>query len=434
MSMKLRDSKWDKNNVINNMLKDIEIPKMAKILQKFEDNSIIDIPKVIKQELSKEYIVKTIVPGQTVAITVGSRGVANIALITKEVVAIVKALGAYPFIVPAMGSHGGATAEGQRLTLEGMGVTEEYIGAPIKSSMEVKQIGANEDGKPVFIDKNAAEADGIIVMGRIKPHTAFRGEYESGLFKMMTIGLGKHKGAATCHAEGFKNMAHNVPAFARTIIRNSNILFGIALVENAFDKTCKIVALTREEIPIEEPKLLREAKALMPNIMFESFDIMIIDKIGKNFSGDGMDPNITATYCTPYASGGPKVERYIVLDMSEETHGNGIGAGMAHFGTKRLFDKMDFDEIYPNSLTSRVPETAKVPIILKNDKLAIAAAIYTCSEMSGEIPKIVRIQNTSHISEIYISESMVDEAKLNSNIEILEEPKVMNFNSEGNLF
>lgn len=433
MSEKFRDSQWDRHGVIGNMLKDVKLPKMVKVHQKFEDNGIKDIPAVIKSEMSKPQISKEVKPGQSIAITVGSRGIANIALITKEVIKAVKELGGNPFIVPAMGSHGGATAEGQKEMLAGYGVTEELMGAPIKSSMEVKMIGYNEDGKPTYIDKYAAEADGIIVVGRIKPHTAFRGEYESGLFKMLTIGLGKHKGAETCHAEGFKNMGHNVPAFARAIMENSNILFGIGIIENAFDETCKIVALTKEEIPVEEPKLLLEAKSLMPRIMFDKFDILIVDQIGKNFSGDGADPNITATYCTPYASGGPEFTRYIVLDLSDETHGNAIGAGMAHFTTKRLFDKADFDATYPNSLTSRVPDGGAMPMVLKSDKLAVQAAIYTCSEMIGEEPRIVRIPNTSHISYIYISEALIEEAKTNPNIEILEEPKEFDFDGEGNL-
>lgn len=434
MTEKLRDSQWDRHGIINNMLKDVKIPKMAKILQKFDENSIKDIPAVIKRELNKPEIAGTIKAGQSIAITVGSRGIANIALITREVVKTVKELGGKPFIVPAMGSHGGATAEGQRQVIESYGVTEEYVGAPIKSSMEVKMIGYNEDGKPTYIDKYAAEADGIIVMGRVKPHTAFRGEYESGLMKMVTIGLGKHKGAETCHAEGFKNMARNVPAFAKAILKNANILFGIAIVENGFDETYRIAALTKEEIPVEEPRLLIEAKNLMPKIMFDSFDILIIDQIGKNISGDGMDPNITATYCTPYASGGPEVQRYVVLDLTDETHGNALGVGMAHFTTKRLFDKTDFDATYPNSLTARVADTVKMPMVLKNDRLAIAAAIYTCSEMSGDEPRIVRIPNTAHISEIYISEALIEEAKTNPDIEILEMPKEVEFDSEGNLF
>jgi len=434
MSKKLRDSQWDRYGVIENMLRNVKIPRMAKIAQKFDNKRIEDIPAAIRRELGRPEIAERIKPGSSIAITVGSRGITNIALITREVVRMVKELGGKPFIIPAMGSHGGGTAEGQRQMIEGYGVTEEYIGAPIKSSMEVKLIGQTEDGKPTYIDKHAAEADGIIVMGRVKPHTAFRGEYESGLMKMMAIGLGKHKGAEVCHAQGFKKMAHNVTSFAKTILKNANILFGIAIIENAYDETYKISALTKEEIPEKEPKLLIEAKSLMPEIKFDSFDILIVDRIGKNISGDGMDPNITGIYASPYASGGPNVKSCVVLDLTDESHGNALGIGLANFTTKRLFDKIDFDVTYPNSLTSRLSNTSRIPMVLKNDRMAIAAAIYTCSEMSGDVPRIVRIPDTAHIGEIYISESMLEEARNKPGIEILEEPKEMEFDENGNLF
>lgn len=307
MSEKFRDSQWDRHGVIDSMLMDVKFQKVAKVLQKFDDNHIHDIPSAIENELLKPEIAGAIKRGQNIAITVGSRGISNIASITREVVKIVKGLGANPFIVPAMGSHGGGTQEGQKQIVESYGVTEEYTGAPIMSSMEVKMIGYNEDGKPTYIDKYAAEADGIIVMGRIKPHTSFRGDYESGLMKMMTIGLGKHRGAVTCHAEGYKYMAHNVAAYGRAILKYANVLFGIAIVENGHDETYKIAALTKEQIPIEEPKLLIEAKNLMPRIMFDQLDILIVDQVGKNISGLGMDPNITGTFSSPYATGGLKV-------------------------------------------------------------------------------------------------------------------------------
>ena len=266
-----------------------------------------------------------------------------------------------------MGSHGGATAKGQKEMLEGLGVTEEYVGAPIYSSMEVVHVGDTVDGKKVFIDKYAAESDGIIVAGRVKPHTAFRGEYESGIYKMMAIGLGKQKGAEETHEEGFGRMAYNVVTYGDTILKNAPILFGLAFIENAFDDTAIIEAVEKDKIAQREPELLEIAKSLMPAIEIKDFDVLIVDQIGKNFSGDGMDPNITATYCTPYASGGPVVQRYVVLDLSEETHGNALGAGMADLGTKRLFDKIDFDAAYPNALTCTVLMGAKVPVIMKND-------------------------------------------------------------------
>jgi hypothetical protein len=422
------------SEVISNLLSDIKLPKMVKIRQNFPRPKIDDIPLAVYNEISKPEIAKTIKSGQSIAITVGSRGVANVALITKEVVKVVKSLGGNPFIVPAMGSHGGATAEGQREVLESFGVTEEYIDAPIKSSMEVKEIGRTEDDRPVLIDKHAAEADGIIVVGRIKPHTAFRGKYESGLMKMMTIGLGKQKGADTCHEAGFKHMAYNVPLFANAILKHANVLFGLGLIENPYDETCKIIALEKDEIPEKEPDLLIEAKNLMPKIMFDKFDVLVVDEIGKNISGDGMDPNITATYCTPYASGGPEIQRVVVLDLTEETHGNCLGMGMADFITKRLFDKADLEKSYPNALTATVSSTVKVPMIMRSDSLAIAAAIKICNEIDKNNARIVRIKNSLHVGEIYISEALLEEAKRNPDIEILGEPEYFAFDDQGNLF
>ncbi|MDF2524905.1 MAG: hypothetical protein K0R31_2546, partial [Clostridiales bacterium] len=265
-------------------------------------------------------------------------------------------------------------------------------------------------------------------------HTSFRGKYESGLMKMMTIGLGKQKGADTCHSEGFKNMAYNVPLYANVILEKANILFGIAIVENPFDETSKIVALTKKDIPEREPELLSEAKGLMPRIMFDSFDVLVVDEIGKNISGDGMDPNITATYSSPYASGGPNIQRVVILDLTEESHGNANGMGTADFTTKRFFDKTNLTITYPNAITSRIIETAKVPVILKNDYEAIAAGIKTCIETDYDNAKVVRIKNTLHLEEIYISEALLNEAVNNPAIEILEEPKYLEFDEEGYLF
>lgn len=433
MSKVLRDSCWDRDGVIAGMLGSIPLPRMAKVKQTFDDNHINDIPQAIRRQFDREEIAEKIISGNSIAITVGSRGVANIAEITKEVVSNVRRLGGLPFIIPAMGSHGGATAKGQREVLEGLGVTEEYIGAPIRATMETTQIATTPDGKPVRIDSYAAAADGIIVVGRVKPHTAFRGEFESGIYKMMTIGMGKQKGAEICHEEGFGNMAKNVKIFGELILNNSPVLFGLAIVENAFDETTVIEALVPEIVPKREPELLIMAKDLMPKILIDKIDILIIDQIGKNFSGDGMDPNITATYITPYASGGPDVQRYIVLDLSEETHGNAMGAGVADFSTKRLFDKIDFDAAYPNALTCTVVTGAKVPVILKNDHTAIQAAIYTCNGIDKRKPRIVRIANTSHIDAIWVSEALKEEVEAHSNMNFITEYAEMSFNDEENL-
>ena len=328
---------------VADMVKETYVPKMFRVKQIFSRPKIEpeEIPEIIRKLLNDEKFASRVKPGMRIAITAGSRGIANVALTTKCIADFVKSRGAYPFVVPAMGSHGGATAEGQKEILAGYGITEDYMECPIISSMEVKKIGVNEEGRDVFIDKNAAEADGIILGCRIKPHTAFRGPYESGMMKMMAIGLGKQYGAEVCHEQGFKNMAKNVPMFGKCIIKNAPILFAVPTIENAFDETCKITAVAAEEIEALEPGLLKEAFSYMPKILVDSCDVLVVDQIGKNFSGDGMDPNITGTFCTPYASGGIQSQRVVVLDLSPETHGNGIGLGYSSATTKRVFDQLD---------------------------------------------------------------------------------------------
>jgi len=433
MSEKYRDSQWDRHGVLDEMLKHVKIPKMARAAQEFEDTTIRDIPGAVAKEFDKKEIAQTIKPGMNIAVTAGSRGIANIAVIIKETVEQLKKLGAKPFLFPAMGSHGGATAEGQLVILKSFGITEETMGCPIKSSMETVVIGESPEGKPISVDKHAHQADGIVVVARIKPHTAFRGKYESGLLKMLAIGMGKQKGAEGCHDEGFGRMAYNVEAYADVIMAKTKVLFGLAIVENAFDNTCHVESILASNFKEREIYLLQKAKDWMPRIYIPKFDILIVDQIGKNFSGDGADPNITASYCTPYASGGPEWQRYVILDLSDETHGNAIGIGMADFSTKRAFDKLDFDATYPNGFTSTVVSGVRVPVILKNDETAIKSAIFVCTNIDKTKPKIVRIKNTSHIEEISISEALVEEAKKHPNMKMLEEPGELVFDKDGNL-
>jgi hypothetical protein len=410
------------------------IPRFCKIKQKFEDFKIYDIECEVKKKLQRAGTLDRIMPGQSIAITSGSRGVANIAKITKTIVDEVKRMGGNPFIVPAMGSHGGATSEGQTEVLESYNITEETMGCPIRSSMETAKVGVSEYGKPVRLDKNAVQADGIIIVGRVKPHTAFSGKYESGLLKMITIGLGKQFGAEICHADGFKYMEQNVTSIAREALNKCKILFGVALVENAHDETRRIEAIPAEKFFEEEPALLVEAKINMPRILIDEVDVLIVDEVGKNISGSGMDPNITGTFATPYASGGIKKQRTVVLDLTEETHGNGMGLGMSDFSVQRAFDKMDFEKTYPNALTSTVPAPIKIPMILANDRLAIKAAIQTCNKIDHNNPRIVRIKNSLELQEILISESLLEEARKNQQIEVLEEPCELYFDENGNLF
>lgn len=413
-----------------------KLPRMFQVKQSFMRPRIeaAEIPEKIKELLSEEKFASQVKPGMRIAITAGSRGIANVAVSTKCISDFVKSRGAYPFIIPAMGSHGGATAEGQREILESYGITEEYVGCPILSSMEVKKIGVNEEGMDVFIDKNAAEADGIILGCRIKPHTAFRGPYESGIMKMMAIGLGKQHGAEVCHEAGFKNMAKYVPMFGRAIIKNAPILFALPTIENAYDETCRIVAVNADEIEEMEPGLLREAFDNMPRILVDECDVLVVDQIGKNFSGDGMDPNITGTFCTPYASGGIKSQRVCVLDLSPETHGNGIGLGYASATTKRVFEQLDLASMYPNAITCTVLGGVRIPIIMESDQEAIQVCVRTCNEIDKNNPRIVRIPNSLHIEHIWLSEAYWEEARANPNLTVESELEEFPFDEDGNLW
>ena len=421
---------------VADLVSDQTIPKMFKVKQVFPRPKIEpeEIPGIIESLLSQEKFSSKVKPGMRIAITAGSRGIANVALTTKCIADFVRSRGAHPFIVPAMGSHGGATAEGQRAILEGYGITEDYVGCPIISSMEVKKIGVNEEGMDVFIDKNAAESDGIILGCRIKPHTAFRGPYESGIMKMMAIGLGKQHGAEVCHDAGFKNMAKYVPMFGRAIIKNAPILFAVPTIENAYDETCKIIAVNADEIIEKEPPLLQEAFANMPRILVDSCDVLVVDQIGKNFSGDGMDPNITGTFCTPYATGGIRSQRVCVLDLSPETHGNGIGLGYSSATTKRVFDQLDLSSMYPNAITCTVLGGVRIPIVMESDREAIQVCIRTCNEIDKKNPRVVRIPNSLHIEHIMLSESYYEEAKNNPNLIIESEPEYLPFDEDGNLW
>jgi hypothetical protein len=353
--------------------------------------------------------------------------------LTRTLIEEIKAVGAEPFIVPSMGSHGGATAEGQRDVLRHLGISEETMGAPILSSMEVVEIDRLPNGLPVYVDKYAYEADAIVVINRVKPHTAFRGPIESGIMKMIAIGLGKQKGAEACHQLGFKYMAENVPAMARIMIEKLPIVFGVALVENAYDQTCIVELLPAERIEEREKELLEEAKRRMPRILFDQIDVLVIDYIGKNISGDGMDPNVTGRYPTPYAHGGPDVSKMVVLDLTEETKGNANGVGTADFTTQRLVDKMDREATYANGLTSTVCAPTKIATTLENDLYAIKAAIKTCNILDYTKCRLVRIRDTLHLGEIEISVNMLDEARRHPDIEILSEPYHWQFDDEGNL-
>ena len=429
-------------SVVSQLCAEVSLPRMIKVRQLHDKNKIEerDIPKAIFAELFRPGLENIIKPGMKIAITCGSRGVNNIALITKAIADFVKSRGASPFVVPAMGSHGGASAEGQKALLESYGVTEAYLGCPIVSSMETVEIGQSEKGPGgktygVRIDKNAAGADGIIAAGRVKPHTGFRGSYESGIMKMLAIGLGKREGADICHQNGFAHMAEMVELFGKTIIKYAPLSLGFAILENAYGETCKFSALSPMEIITEEPKLLEEARSHLPLIYFDSADILVVDKIGKDISGDGMDPNITgANPCTPYVSGGLKATRTVVLDLTPNTHGQAMGMGAAHVVTRRFFDKLDLDATYVNAITARSLDYVRIPVVVENDREAVQLALRCCLGHDPEQPRIIRIQDSMHTGTIFISEAMKKEAEASNKLEIISEAEDWPFDNKGNLW
>ncbi len=418
---------------ITHLVDIMQIPRFVRVKQHFPHNELTEqqIKDIIAENFAKPEFKDRIKPGQKICITAGSRGLSNIVLIIREVVDQVKALGVEPFIIPAMGSHGGATAEGQRGILTGYGITEETMGCPIKSSMETVKVGhIDEIDADVRIDKYANEADGVIVLNRIKAHTGFKGKYESGLMKMMTIGIGKQEGAYVAHSAGDDNMPERLFYIGSEIIKKAKVVMGIGLMENAFDKTYKIAFLQPEEIADKEPELLNEAKAAMGKIFLDACDVLILEKIGKNYSGGGMDPNVVGRSRLPI---GIKSERMGIFGLSEESHGNTTGMGRADVGTMKFFKQISFDDTYPNAVTDHDSSVYKIPIIAENEKECIQTSMAICLNMDVNNPRIIILKNSLEIEDMLISEALIDEAKQREELTITSEPFELEFDEEGNM-
>lgn len=422
-------------SIVSGLLEAVPVPRVARVRQRFPDEHIPAdrLPDHILGLLAQKGVAAGIRPGMKIAITAGSRGIRNIPLILGTLVRFVRDCGGEPYLVAAMGSHGGATSRGQREVLAGLGITEETVGCPIRSGMEVVPAGRNAEGAQVYMSRDAAQADGVIVCNRIKPHTCFRGPCESGLMKMMAIGLGKQVGADWCHKEGFQNMAKNVRLFGAAVLEALPVLFGVGILENAYDRTAEVVVLDREEIPEKEPDYLKKAMGLLPRIHVPECEVLVVDTIGKNFSGGGMDANITGTFVTPYASGGLRSQRVAVLDLSPESHHNGTGCGMAHATTRRFFDKMDWEQTYPNVITSTVIENVRIPMVLKNDREAIQVCLRTCTGVGPQGPRLVRIANSMELTRIYLSENYLPQIAGHPYLEQETEVMELPFDQAGNL-
>jgi hypothetical protein len=419
--------------IITELLHDIPLPRMVRVSQKFQARELHDISASLVAELRRPDIANRIKKGLRIAVAVGSRGMSEVSQIVQTVIKEIRRCGADPFIVPAMGSHGGATSEGQKKILASLRITESLMGCPIISSMEVVRLGVIDNGLPVLLDKAASEADGIIVINRIKAHSAFSGPIESGMAKMIAIGLGKQKGADACHALGFQYMAESVIKMAEISLSKAPFLFGIGTIENAYDRVAKIVAVPAEAIIGIEQALLLESKANMPRLLLQPVDVLLVDQLGKEFSGSGMDPHITGRASTIHFKAGPQPNKLVVLDITGHSGGNATGIGMADFTTRRLFSEIDFESTYANVITSTAPQAARIPLIMDSDSLAIQAAVKTCNVLNLNEIRMVRIPNTLNIQEIYISECMLKEAELLPDISIIGEPLDFAFDGKGNL-
>lgn len=383
--------------------------RLVKIRQRFDSSRLDDPRGVLRAQL--RMLDDRVARGARIAIAAGSRGIDNLAIVVREVSDYVKARGAHPFVVPAMGSHGGATADGQAEILRLYGISETSVGAPIKSSMDVVELPRGDLSFRIFMDRNVYESDGVIVINRIKPHTDFHGRYESGLMKMALIGLGKLEGARAIHDFGVYGLRELIAPGAAQVIASGKILAGVGLVENAFHRTQHVEVLVADAIAREEPRLLELARQSMPRLPARDVDVLIVDRMGKDISGVGIDPNITGRIgvAGEHDADAPRIAAMMVCDLTEGTHGNAIGVGLADVITRRLFEKIDYGATYGNVITSSFLERGKVPVVAETDRDAFAIALRSCGYLPDGRARIVRILDTLHLDEIYVSRVILDE-------------------------
>lgn len=415
----------------------MNLTSMIRVRQKLEAPILQDIPQEIALQVNRLRLEKKVKRGQTAAVACGSRGIANYSAIIEATVRSLQGLGLEPFIIPAMGSHGAATAEGQKKVLENSGISEEKMGVPIRSSLETMQIGEIEGHIPVLLDKMASEADYIVLINRIRSHTDFEYEIESGLIKMMTIGLGKQKGAAIYHQAFYKyGYPRIILAAARNILHSGRILFGVATLENGYFQTAKIGVLGPEEFEDREKELLKIAKRLEPRLPFEDVDILIIDEMGKDISGTGIDTKVVGRIYMPLLAKEPetpRIKRIIICDLTESSEGNAIGVGIADFVTERLVEKVNREATYINAITGGDLERVRIPLTLKNVRKAVDVAAESVGLIHPEALRLMRIKNTKHLVEVDISKAYKEELSLRRDLEIIVEEKPLVFDSEGNL-
>ena len=407
--------------------------KMYRVLQAFYKSKLKNIPEIIAQKFQAIRLDQQIKPGMKIGITVGSRGVDNLQLIIKTVIEEVKKRKGSPFILPAMGSHGNANIEGQKQVLRSYGITEESMGVPIQATMDVVELGKLKNGLPVYFDKYAFQADGIIVVNRVKAHTVYKAKIESGLHKMLAVGLGNHQGATSIHCLGPKYIPDNVMNAAKIILKKAPIICGLGILENAYDEVRKIVAVLPGDFMQVEQELLKECKEIAPTLPVKDIDVLIVQEMGKDISGAGLDTNVVGGV-KAYLEGDydpPKIDKMVVLDLTKPSHGNAIGISIADIITKRLYDKIDFDATYKNVITCGYLDRAKIPVVLKTDKEAIEVALNTIFKLPGTEPRVILIRSTLKLDEMFVSENIWE--KIKNNISTIGNWEKLAFNDIGNL-
>jgi len=412
------------------------LPRWAPVRQRLDDTRVGDPAAAVAAEFARPGVGDALRPGQRVALTAGSRGIDQIDRVLAAAVAEVKRLGADPFIVPAMGSHAGATAEGQTAMIAHYGITEAAMGCPIRSSMETVLLGEIEGGIPVWFDRNAYEADATIPIGRVKPHTDFRGPVESGLMKMIAIGLGKQKGADFFHSQGIAEFGHLIPRVALYTLSRVNIPFGIALVENGYGRLSLVEAVPAPRIWDREQQLLQLARERLGRLPGERIDVLIVDYIGKDISGDGADPNVInrdiAGVLPPSEEPvTPRIQRLVVRDLTEDTEGNATGIGMADVALRRAVDKMDPIATYMNLITAKAPQGARIPLTVDTDRQALYVALACCLRTTPETARIARIRDTKHVETLWASEPLLPELLATGRVDLLADPRPIAFDSAG---
>lgn len=411
------------------------LPHLAPLRQTAPQPAVADVVAEVRRQWRDSRVAARIRRGSRVAVGVGSRGIANLATLVRATLDSLRDLGAQPFVVAAMGSHGGATASGQRELLAEYGVSEQALGVPVKTDMTAVRIGTNSWGEPVWWDKNALEADAVVTVSRVKPHTDFRGRFESGITKMLVIGLGKRDGAAQHHRWGFRGLRDMLPETARVIVEKTSFVGGLAVLENAREQTARLQLVDRDELFDVEPSLLEEARGLMGRLPFAQLDLLVIGEIGKNYSGAGIDPNVVGRLLieTQPEFESPKITRICALDLSPESHGNGTGCGIADLTTERLLAAIDPVPFRMNNLTACFLRRSQLPFAFPTDRACIETGLQTCWQPHRDALRMAIIPNTLEVEELWASPPLIEEARKNPHLEVTGECQSLPFDDAGHL-